>query len=78
MAVEQAGLDWDEAQAHLGGEEWQEETARNQIEMTQDLELWGVPSYRLSGPDGEEDLCVWGQDRLWLVAGEIRRRAALT
>ncbi|MEO0591402.1 MAG: DsbA family protein [Pseudomonadota bacterium] len=78
MAVEQAGLDWDEAQAHLGGEEWQEETARNQMEMTQDLELWGVPSYRLSGPDGEEDLCVWGQDRLWLVAAEIRRRAALT
>jgi hypothetical protein len=34
-----------------------------------------VPSYRLSGPDGEPDLMVWGQDRLWLVAAEIRRRA---
>ena len=37
--------------------------------------LWGVPSYRLSGPDGEPDLMVWGQDRLWLVAAEIKRRA---
>lgn len=38
--------------------------------------LWGVPSYQLSGPDGEADLEVWGQDRLWLVAAEIKRRAA--
>jgi len=37
--------------------------------------LWGVPSYRLSGPDAEPDLMVWGQDRLWLVAAEIKRRA---
>lgn len=78
MAVEQAGLDWGEAQEHLGTDGWQEETARNQLEMTDDLELWGVPSFRLRGGKGEEDLCVWGQDRLWLVAAEIRRRAALT
>ena len=32
---------------------------------------------KLSGPDGEPDLEVWGQDRLWLVAAEIRRRASL-
>ena len=75
MAVEQAGLDWGEAQEHLGDPRWQEETARNQVEMTEALGLWGVPSYRLRGGVGEEDLCVWGQDRLWLVAAEIRRRA---
>jgi len=28
----------------------------------------------LRGPANEPDLCVWGQDRLWLVAAEIRRR----
>mgnify|MGYP001792098938 CR=1 FL=1 len=75
MAVEQAGLDWDEAQRHLGNTDWQEPTARNQEEMKAGLGLWGVPSYRLRGGSGEQDLCVWGQDRLWLVAAEIRRRA---
>jgi 2-hydroxychromene-2-carboxylate isomerase len=74
QAVEQAGLDWSDAQSHLGSDEWKEVTARNQLEMTEQLGLWGVPSYRLSGGDGEEDLCVWGQDRLWLVAAEIKQR----
>lgn len=75
QAVEQAGLDWREAQQHLGSEGWKEETARHQIEMSEELELWGVPSYRLRGSEAHEDLCVWGQDRLWLIAAEIRRRS---
>ncbi|WP_337660914.1 DsbA family protein [Erythrobacter sp. Alg231-14] len=74
QAVEQAGLDWTEAKQHLGSEGWKDETARHQIEMSEELGLWGVPSYRLQGGVGEEDLCVWGQDRLWLIAAEIRRR----
>lgn len=77
MAVERAGLDWAEAQHHLGSEGWKDETARHQLEMTEELGLWGVPSYRLRGGEQEDDLCVWGQDRLWLVAAEIRRRCAL-
>ena len=75
MAVEQAGLDWSDAQAHLGSLGWKNETSRYQAEMVDDLGLWGVPSYRLRGGVDEDDLCVWGQDRLWLVASEIRRRA---
>jgi len=74
QAVEQAGLDWTEAKQHRGSEGWKDETARHQIEMSEELGLWGVPSYRLQGGVGEEDLCVWGQDRLWLIAAEIRRR----
>jgi 2-hydroxychromene-2-carboxylate isomerase len=74
LAVERAGLDWGEAQRHLGTDGWKAETARSQLEMTEELGLWGVPSYRLRGDDGEPDLCVWGQDRLWLIAAEIRRR----
>ena len=77
-AVEQAGLDWSEAKQHLGSDGWKEETARHQIEMSEDLGLWGVPSYRLQGGEGELDLCVWGQDRLWLIAAEIRRRGKST
>lgn len=76
-AVERAGLDWAEAQRHLGTDGWKAETSRNQLEMTEELGLWGVPSYRLRGDDGEPDLSVWGQDRLWLVAAEIRRRGRM-
>lgn len=75
-AVERAGLSWVGAQQHLGSADWKEETARFQNEMTEGLGLWGVPSYRLSGGgNAKEDLCVWGQDRLWLVAAGIRKRA---
>lgn len=75
MAVEHAGLDWSEARNRWDDQAWLEETAGYQQEMTQGLGLWGVPSYRLQGGDGEPDLCVWGQDRLWLIAAEIRRRS---
>lgn len=74
QAVERAGLDWKEAKQHLGSEGWKEETARHQIEMSEELGLWGVPSYRLRGCEAHGDLCVWGQDRLWLIAAEIRKR----
>ena len=77
-AVQEAGLDWNEAQKRLGSDEWKEIVERNQDEMVEEMGLWGVPSYRLTGPDGEPDLEVWGQDRLWLVAAEIRRRAELS
>lgn len=75
-AIEAAGLDWSEAQKVIGDEAWKAMVEKNQDEMVDGLGLWGVPSFRLSGPEGEEDLAVWGQDRLWLVAAEIRRRAS--
>jgi len=73
-AIEQAGLDWKEAQAHIGTDRWKAYTLENQNEMIDALGLWGVPSYRLRGSDGVADLSVWGQDRLWLIAAEIRKR----
>lgn len=75
QALKIAGLDWAEASKHLGSDDWKAMVERHQDEMVEDLGLWGVPSFRLSGPEGEPDLAVWGQDRLWLVAAEIRRRA---
>jgi 2-hydroxychromene-2-carboxylate isomerase len=77
-AVEEAGLDWREALTRLGSDDWKTPVEMNQDEMIEGMGLWGVPSYKLSGPSGEPDLMVWGQDRLWLVAAEIRRRAALS
>jgi len=73
-AVEEVGLHWSEAKKHLGSDDWKAITEKNQEAMVEDMGLWGVPSYRLSGPDGKPDLAVWGQDRLWLVAAEIKRR----
>lgn len=75
-AVEAAGLDWAEAAKAIGSDDWKAMVERSQDEMVDGLGLWGVPSFRLPGPDGEPDLAVWGQDRLWLVAAEIPRRAA--
>ncbi len=74
--VEAAGLSWEAARPHLDSPECREELERNRVLLYEELGLWGVPSYRLRGPAGESDLCVWGQDRLWLVAAEIRRRLA--
>jgi len=74
--VEEAGLPFEEARASLDTDTWREELESNRREMYEELGVWGVPSYRLRGPEGERDLCVWGQDRLWLVAAEIRSRLA--
>ena len=74
--VESAGLCWSEARPFVDSTDCREELERYRVLLYDELGLWGVPSFRLRGPDGEPDLCVWGQDRLWLVAAEIRRRLA--
>ncbi len=74
--VEKAGLSFEAARPHLDGESWRVELEANRQLLYDELGLWGVPAYRLRGPAKEPDLCVWGQDRLWLVAAEIRRRLA--
>jgi len=73
--VEDAGLSFAEARVALEKDDWREELESNRQLMYDELGLWGVPSYRLR-EEGKPDLCVWGQDRLWLVAAEIRRRLA--
>ena len=74
--VERAGLSWQEARPFVDSSAFREELEANRKLLYDELGLWGVPSFRLRGPEGEPDLCVWGQDRLWLVAAEIRRRLA--
>ena len=73
--VEGAGLNWQEAQRHLGSDGWQAILEANRQQMYASG-LWGVPSFRLLNADKEELLAVWGQDRLWLVAREIAKSAA--
>jgi 2-hydroxychromene-2-carboxylate isomerase len=73
--VEEAGLSWDDARPHLDGEGWRDELEENRSVLLKSG-LWGVPSFRLLGEDGEPDFCTWGQDRLWLIEEIVRRRAA--
>ena len=74
-AVEAAGLNWKGACEVIDSDDWKPIIEANQDEMVDGLGLWGVPSFRLSGPQGFEDMAVWGQDRLWLIAAEIKRRS---
>jgi len=74
--VERAGLDWREAQPHLGSTDWEAELEENRLCMIGEMGQWGVPSFRLRGPGQEPDLVAWGQDRLWLISREIQRRGA--
>ena len=74
--VEAAGLNWRDAKKIMDNDDWKPMIERYQCDMVDGLGLWGVPSFRLCGTDGEPDLAVWGQDRLWLIAAEIERRAS--
>ena len=70
--VEYAGLPWNEATKHLGTNQWMVEIEENQRVLVDELGLWGVPSFRLQDTEGHS-FCTWGQDRIWLVATEMKR-----
>jgi 2-hydroxychromene-2-carboxylate isomerase len=72
--VERAGLSWQEARPHLdANDKWREELEENRRVMF-DSGLWGVPSFRILGEEGEPVFCTWGQDRIWLVEQQLRHR----
>jgi 2-hydroxychromene-2-carboxylate isomerase len=66
--VEMAGLDWSSARPHLDTVAWRAEAEANRAEMMA-LGVWGVPSFRVG------NMITWGQDRLWLIEGELRKQA---
>lgn len=70
--VEAAGLDWEQAKPRIGSDGWQDLVEANRLAMYE-AGLWGVPSFRLLDGDGTPVLELWGQDRLWLFAREIKR-----
>lgn len=69
--VQMAGLDWQEARHHLHDTSWQPLLENNRQNMYE-YGHWGVPSYRLLDENGTEQLSVWGQDRIWLIAKKIK------
>ncbi|MEG9862039.1 MAG: DsbA family protein [Parvularculales bacterium] len=74
--VTDAGLDWKQAKAIVGNDDWREEIEQNRRRLF-DLGLWGVPSFYLTSSGNEPLFSTWGQDRLWLVEAEIARRAGV-
>lgn len=58
--IERAGLNWEEAAATLGSNDWKKMAERNRDELHK-LGLWGVPSFKYG------KLILWGQDRLWAL-----------
>jgi len=69
--VETAGLSWEQAQSHLGNNDWEGELENNRLAMYE-FGSWGVPSFRVLDAAGSVLLATWGQDRLWLVARVIQ------
>jgi 2-hydroxychromene-2-carboxylate isomerase len=70
--VEFAGLSWSEGKKHLDTNQWVAEIEENQRVLVDEQGLWGVPSFRLRNAEGNT-FCTWGQDRIWLVAAEMKR-----
>ncbi|MEP5763028.1 MAG: DsbA family protein [Halieaceae bacterium] len=68
--VTRAGLSWEEARQHLQDTDWQEPLEQNRLQLYRES-IWGVPSFRLLGANGDCLLSTWGADRLWLVARRI-------
>lgn len=73
--VTRCNLPWGEARGWLGRDDWRETIESNRLALYE-LGLWGVPSFRVTGPDAAAgSWATWGQDRLWRVTREVARRA---
>ncbi|MEE4283726.1 MAG: DsbA family protein [Pseudomonadales bacterium] len=68
-----AGLDWQELSQPSKSDDWQAILDSNLQVLTRE-NLWGVPSFRVSGGNITQPYACWGQDRIWRVANEIAKR----
>jgi 2-hydroxychromene-2-carboxylate isomerase len=68
-----AGINWDELQQATQDTDWETVLDDNLTTMLQ-ANLWGVPSFRVSGGNSDHAYACWGQDRIWRVENEIARR----
>lgn len=74
VVIANAGLDWQAIKDASQALNWERQLSDNLAALTQE-NLWGVPSFRVSGGNNQEPYSCWGQDRIWRVATEISRRA---
>jgi 2-hydroxychromene-2-carboxylate isomerase len=74
QVVHNAGLDWQLINENSQKTQWEAILEDNLNALNQE-DLWGVPSFRVSGGNTRETFACWGQDRIWRVANEIANRA---
>jgi len=74
QVVERAGLNWHDTQTASEQHNWEALLQTNLDELSAD-NLWGVPSFRVSGGNSDTTYACWGQDRIWRVAHEIAGRS---
>ncbi|HJN76837.1 MAG TPA: DsbA family protein [Myxococcota bacterium] len=67
QVVERAGLDWAQAEEALADDSWRAMVEANRQALMAEG-LWGVPSFKLSGPG---TWTAWGQDRLWILRAAL-------
>ena len=71
--VRELDLSWDEIKKDLGKRKWKKVLDENLNEMYEG-NCWGVPSFRITDEKHENPFYQWGQDRLWLIEEEIKKR----
>ncbi len=73
QVVHTAGIDWSALTQATKSGDWQAILTANLEALTQ-ANLWGVPSFRVSGGSLDTTFACWGQDRIWRVEDDISRR----
>ncbi|NIP14215.1 MAG: 2-hydroxychromene-2-carboxylate isomerase [Pseudomonadales bacterium] len=74
IVAAKAGLDWEALTRADPHESW-EAILEDNLNTLLEENLWGVPSFRVSGGGDDKAFACWGQDRIWRVENEIARRA---
>lgn len=69
-----AGLDALQVEQRSANLDWQTPLQQN-LELMLAHNLWGVPSFRVTGGNKSTPYSCWGQDRIWRVEQEIAGRA---
>ncbi len=74
QVVSNAGLDWPALEQATQETDWEVILDNNLSDLLSE-NLWGVPSFRVSGGNAEQAFACWGQDRIWRVEDEIAARS---
>ncbi|MEM9621596.1 MAG: DsbA family protein [Pseudomonadota bacterium] len=73
QVADHAGLEWQALNQAAQDNDWRS-TLDDNLEVMLTENLWGVPSFRVSGGNSSTAYACWGQDRIWRVENEIARR----
>ena len=73
QVAQDAGIDWQPMVDAADKVSWKALLDDNLQALT-GANLWGVPSFRVSGGNNPEPFVCWGQDRVWRVEQEIAQR----